>query len=149
VDYQQVRAFCMEQPGAFEDFPFGPDSAVYKVWARSGRTAKMFALLWPERDGGSRINLKCDPVLAEQLRAAHPEITPGYHMSKKHWNTVDCSGTLDERTLRDLVEDSYDLVVASLPRADREALHWTGLAGGPAGADPSGTDPGPAERSPR
>ena len=145
MDYQQVRAFCMEQPGAFEDFPFGPDSAVYKVRARAGRTAKMFALLWPERDGGARINLKCDPVLAEQLRTAHPEITPGYHMSKKHWNTVDCSGTLDARTVRDLVEDSYDLVVASLPRADREALHWTGLAAGSADADPSG----PAERSPR
>ena len=129
MDYLHVRSLCLGQPGAFEDFPFGPDTAVFKVRARPSSTAKLFALAWPH-GSSARLNLKCEPALAEQLRAAHPEITPGYHMNKKHWNTVDCSGALPEETVRELVEDSWDLVVEGLPRLDREALGWRRLAGG-------------------
>lgn len=115
-------------PGAFEDFPFGPESAVYKVRGRADGPAKMFALLMQGNEG-TRINLKCEPVLAEQLRAAHPEITPGYHMSKKHWNTVSANGDLDRGMIHDLVQDSWDLVVDSLPVPERTALGWKRLAG--------------------
>lgn len=123
---EQLRAVCLELPGAFADHPFGPETTVFKIQspvARSSAPAKMFALLWENREGVT-VNLKCEPALAEQLRAIHPEITPGYHMNKNHWNTVDCVGQLPEEIIKDLVEDSYDLVVATLPRAQREALGW-------------------------
>lgn len=130
MDSTTLRALCLRLPGAFEDFPFGPDASVIKIRppASAGGKAdfKMFAFFQTEKLPLS-INLKCDPALAEQLRMAHPEISPGYHMNKKHWNTVDCSGALSEETIRDMIEDSYDLVVASLPKPQREALGWTGL----------------------
>ncbi|WP_394940657.1 MmcQ/YjbR family DNA-binding protein [Psychromicrobium sp. YIM B11713] len=126
----RLRQLCLALPGAFEDHPFGPETAVMKIRAAVPAGArsetKMFALFW-EGSAPLRVNLKCDPALAEQLRAAHPEITPGYHMNKKHWNTVSCSGSLAEEMIRDLIEDSYDLVVASLSKAQREALDWRGL----------------------
>lgn len=129
MDRDQLRAICLEQPGAFEDFPFGTDTAVIKVRARPDGAVRMFALLWQDAHP-TRANLKCEPALAEQLRAAHAEITPGYHMSKKHWNTVLCAGSLDDATVRDLVEDSYDLVVERLPLPDRQALGWQRLSRG-------------------
>lgn len=124
VEYELWRAVALSLPGAYEDFPFGPESAVFKVAGRDRNRAKMFGLLM-HRAGVVSLNLKCDPALAEQLRAANAQITPGYHMNKKHWNTV--VPGLDEETMTALIEDSYDLVVASLPRAEREALGWSGL----------------------
>lgn len=94
--------------------PFGPEALVYKV------AGKMFAVTVPE-DHPPRINLKCDPERALQLRDEHPGIKPGWHMNKRHWNTV----MLDEvpsALVRELVRHSYDLVVAALPRKAREAL---------------------------
>lgn len=85
----------------------------------------MFALLF--RD--ARVNLKCDPLLAPGLRAEHAAIMPGYHMSKKHWNTV-AFGDVAEDFLRELVEDSYDLVVSGLSRRQQEVLHWKGIIDG-------------------
>lgn len=76
------------------------------------------------------VSLKCEPELAVQLRASHPQITGAWHMNKTHWNQVEVDGGLEDAMLRDLVEDSYDLVVASLPRRDRESLAWKGLAAG-------------------
>lgn len=76
------------------------------------------------------VSLKCEPELAAQLRAFHPQITGAWHMNKTHWNQVEVDGGLEDAMLRDLVEDSYDLVVASLPRRDRESLAWKGLAAG-------------------
>ncbi len=114
----------LSMPGAFEDFPFGEDAAVFKVAGRDRGRAKMFGLLM-HRGGTTNLNLKCDPLLAEQLRAANPQITPGYHMNKKHWNTV--VPGLDAETMQAMIEDSYDLVVASLPTAERTALGWKGL----------------------
>ncbi|MGM0931585.1 MAG: MmcQ/YjbR family DNA-binding protein [Actinomycetota bacterium] len=128
MDATALREFCLSLPGAFEDFPFGPEASVFKVRA-PGRAAKMFALSDLQAPRLS-ISLKCEPALAQQLRAAHPEITGAYHMNKTHWNGVRCDGALPDDMLRDMIEDSYDLVVASLPRRDRESLGWMGLARG-------------------
>ena len=128
MDADQLRRTCLSFPGTFEDFPFGPEASVFKVHAPGG-TAKMFALSDLGSDSLS-ISLKCEPDLAEQLRAAHPEITGAWHMNKTHWNGVDCCGSLPDEMLRDMIEDSYDLVVAALPRKDRESLGWSRLAQG-------------------
>ncbi|GAA2432166.1 MmcQ/YjbR family DNA-binding protein [Streptomyces glaucus] len=113
---KELRAYCLSFNAAVEDFPFGPRTSVFKV------RGKMFALA----DLDARpltVNLKCDPEDALRLRAQHPGlIVPGYHMNKRHWNTVTADGGLPDRLVRELVEDSYDLVVAGLPRADRLRL---------------------------
>lgn len=125
-----VRELCLSFPGAYEDYPFGPETAVFKVRppasAGSAVEPKVFALMRPEQRPLS-VSLKCDPVLAVQLRAAHPEITGAWHLNKKHWNGVRLDGNLSDEAVRDMVEDSYDLVVASLPKGQREALGWSGL----------------------
>lgn len=128
MDAAEVKQVCLRFPGAFEDYPFGPDTAVFKVRAAGGR-AKMFAMYSPSVSP-VLISLKCEPALAEQLRAAHPQINGAWHMNKKHWNSVLLDEGMDDSLVRDLVEDSYDLVVASLPARDRESLAWKGLAGG-------------------
>ncbi|WP_309049536.1 MmcQ/YjbR family DNA-binding protein [Streptomyces sp.] len=110
----RLRALCLEFNGASEEFPFGPDVSVFKV------AGKLFALSWLDAEP-LRVNLKCDPDEAVRLRAEHPAIAPGYHMNKRHWNTVTV-GELPERMVRELVEDSYDLVVAGLPKAVRLRL---------------------------
>ena len=128
MDAGELRRLCLSLPGAFEDFPFGPESSVFKVRAAGGK-AKMFALT--DLAGEPlMISLKCEPELALQLRAAHPQITGAWHMNKTHWNQVEVASGLPQDMLHDLVEDSYDLVVASLPRKDRESLAWKGLAEG-------------------
>ncbi|ASN50867.1 MmcQ/YjbR family DNA-binding protein [Sinomonas sp. R1AF57] len=130
MDARALRSLCLGFPGAYEDFPFGPEASVFKVRAPSGgdeRRGRMFALSVLDSAPLS-VALKCDPVLAVQLRAVHPEITGAWHMSKKHWSDVRLDGDLTDEDVRDLVEDSYDLVVAGLPRAQREALGWSGLA---------------------
>jgi predicted DNA-binding protein (MmcQ/YjbR family) len=72
------------------------------------------------------VNLKCEPGLAEELRDAYPAVRPGWHMNKRHWNTVDLDGTIPDATVRQMIEDSYDLVVAALPKAKRLRLGWDG-----------------------
>ena len=110
----QLRAFCLDFNDASEEFPFGPDVSVFKV------AGKMFALSWLEAEPLS-VNLKCDPEDAVRLREEYPAIAPGYHMNKRHWNTVTVP-ELPDRMVRELVEDSYDLVVAGLPKAVRLRL---------------------------
>lgn len=130
MDPVELRTLCLGFPGAYEDFPFGPEASVFKVRAPSGgddRQGKMFALSNLNASPLS-VALKCDPMLAVQLRAAHPEITGAWHMNKRHWSDVRLDGDLADDDVRDLVEDSYDLVVAGLPRAQREALGWSRLA---------------------
>ncbi|WP_240138533.1 MmcQ/YjbR family DNA-binding protein [Streptomyces sp. MUM 178J] len=115
MNAEELRAFCLEFNGAVEDFPFTPETSVFKVGG------KMFALSALDARPLS-VNLKCDPDLAVQLRAEHgPAIVAGYHMNKRHWNTVTVD-QLPERFVRELIEDSYDLVVANLPRAQRLRL---------------------------
>ncbi|WP_077491003.1 MmcQ/YjbR family DNA-binding protein [Sinomonas mesophila] len=130
MDAAGLRSLCLGFPGAYEDFPFGPDASVFKVRAPAGgaeRPGKMFALSVLDAVPLT-VALKGEPALIVQLRAAHPEITGAYHMNKKHWSDVRLDGELTDGDVRDLVEDSYDLVVASLPRAQREALGWSRLA---------------------
>ncbi|MDR4534028.1 MmcQ/YjbR family DNA-binding protein [Glutamicibacter sp. PS] len=117
------RRICLEQPRAFEDFPFGPEAAVFKVGATPERS-KMFAFLSWHR-GELILNLKCEPPIADRLRTQYPQITPGYHMNKKHWNTVRVG--LPEQFMRELIEDSYDLVVAGLSRRDQEFIKIQGI----------------------
>ena len=71
-----------------------------------------------------RVSLKCEPLLAEHLRDAHPTVLPGYHLNKRHWNTVILDGSLPEQMILDMIEDSYDLVVSKLPESRRRALGW-------------------------
>jgi predicted DNA-binding protein (MmcQ/YjbR family) len=111
----ELREFCLGFPGAVETFPFGPATSVFKV------VEKMFALSQLSAPP-LRVSLKCEPLLAEQLRAAHPAVLPGYHLNKQHWNTVIIDGSLPEQMIRDLIEDSYDLVVSGLPDSRRREL---------------------------
>jgi predicted DNA-binding protein (MmcQ/YjbR family) len=119
VRSEELRDLCLSFPGSEETFPFGPENSVFKV------AGKIFAL---SRLGGDplRVSLKCEPGLAEQLREAHSAIAPGYHLNKRHWNTVTLDGSLPESMIHDLVEDSYDLIVAALPKTRRRALLWKG-----------------------
>lgn len=110
---------CLAMPGAQETHPFGPHVTVFKVGG------KMFALLSVD-ERPPRISLKCDPDLAVQLRADHEQITGGFHLDKRHWNTITCDGALPSQVLRDLIEDSYDLVVSKLPKARQAELGWPG-----------------------
>lgn len=93
----ELRELCLAFPGAVQTFPFGPETSVFKV---------------------------AEPLLAEQLRAAHPAVLPGYHLNKNHWNTVIIDGSLPEQMIKDMIEDSYDLVVSKLPVTRRRALAW-------------------------
>jgi predicted DNA-binding protein (MmcQ/YjbR family) len=108
----QVLAACGAKPGAVEDYPFGEDAAVFKAGGR------MFALVALGGGPGS-VSLKCDPGLAVALRGRYPGITPGYHLSKQHWNTVALDGSVPGGEVLELVDHSYDLVVARLTRAQR------------------------------
>jgi predicted DNA-binding protein (MmcQ/YjbR family) len=113
-----LRRECLRMPGATEEFPFTPQTSVFKV------AGKVFAISGLD-ERPLRVSLKCEPGLAEQLRAEHGAITPGYHLNKRHWNTVALDGSVPDQLVRDMIEDSYDLIVASLPRRTREALGWT------------------------
>ncbi|MEU3410135.1 MULTISPECIES: MmcQ/YjbR family DNA-binding protein [unclassified Streptomyces] len=113
---EELRALCLSFNAAVEDFPFGPEFSVFKV------LGKMFALTALDARPLT-VNLKCDPEDAVRLRGEHEGlIVPGWHMNKRHWNTVTADGALPDRLVRELVEDSYDLVVAGLPRAERLRL---------------------------
>ncbi|RFC74376.1 MmcQ/YjbR family DNA-binding protein [Streptomyces sp. AcE210] len=111
---QELRALCLSFNAAVEEFPFNPDTSVFKV------LGKLFALTNLDARPLT-VNLKCDPEDAVRLRAEHDAVVPGWHMNKRHWNTVTV-GELPDRMVRELVEDSYDLVVAGLPRAERLKL---------------------------
>jgi predicted DNA-binding protein (MmcQ/YjbR family) len=117
MDAAGLRAWCLEQPGAIEDFPFGPEHSVFKV------AGTMFALSALERTPLA-VSVKCEPELAVALRNSHPAIRPGYHLNKRHWNTITLDGTLSDQHVRDMIEDSYDLVVSALPRRVRRELGW-------------------------
>jgi predicted DNA-binding protein (MmcQ/YjbR family) len=115
----ELREHCLSFNGAEETFPFGAETSVFKV------AGKMFALSQLGAES-LRVSLKCEPELAEALRIAHAAVLPGYHLDKRHWNTVLVDGTLPDDAVRDMVEDSYDLVVSKLPGARRRALGWRG-----------------------
>ena len=109
------REDCLGKAGATESSPFGPDNLVFKVGG------KMFALLALDEIPPA-VNLKCDPVRALELRDNYESVKPGYHMNKRHWNTVVMDGSIPDRLLRELIDHSYELVVKSLKMADRNDL---------------------------
>lgn len=116
---QQVnewRERLSAKPGAQEETPFGPEALVYKV------AGKMFALI--SLGEALRLNLKCDPQEAMILRDTFTAVTPGYHMNKKHWNSIDLLAGLDTALIQGWVDDSYDLVTAKLPK--KVQAHLTG-----------------------
>jgi predicted DNA-binding protein (MmcQ/YjbR family) len=117
VNTAALREHCMSLTGASETFPFGPVTSVFKV------SGKMFALSHP--DGVPlTISLKCEPALAEHLREAYAAVLPGYHLNKRHWNTVIIDGSVEDQMIKDMVQDSYDLVVSGLSRPRQHALGW-------------------------
>src|SRR5437763_9537184 len=112
-----LRDHCLSFTGAEETFPFGPNTSVFKV------VGKMFALSQLAATPLA-VSLKCEPSLAEGLREAHAAVLPGYHLNKRHWNTVIIDGSLDDQMIRHMVEDSYDLVVSGLPRNQQLDVGW-------------------------
>jgi predicted DNA-binding protein (MmcQ/YjbR family) len=112
VDPRELKALCLGFAGAVEDFPFGDEVSVFKVGG------KMFAASHLDSQP-LQVSLKCDPEIALRLRADHPAVAPGYHLNKRHWNTVTIDGSLPDQMLSEMLTDSYDLVVASLPKARR------------------------------
>ena len=115
MDIESFRLYCLKKPGTTEGFPFGEQTLVFKVMG------KMYALL--SLDDGDRANLKCDPEYALELREHHPEeVLPGYHMNKQHWNTVIIESHLSDELISSLIDHSYDLVVAKLPKKTKEEL---------------------------
>jgi predicted DNA-binding protein (MmcQ/YjbR family) len=115
MDATELRSWCVGQAGAIEDFPFGPETSVFKV------AGKMFALSRLDRTP-LEVSVKCEPDLAVALRDSYPAIRPGYHLNKRHWNTITLDGSLPDQLVRDLIEDSYDLIVSALPKRVREEL---------------------------
>ncbi len=115
MDFDTLRTHLIRRKGAAEEMPFGPSALVFKVMG------KMFALIGVD-DDPLRINLKCDPDFAQVLRQRFTGIIPGYHMNKRHWNTVVLDGSVPDDLLLDMIDDSYDLVVGGLRKADRLKL---------------------------
>jgi predicted DNA-binding protein (MmcQ/YjbR family) len=116
VTPQELRTFCLSFNAAVEDFPFTPETSVFKV------LGKLFALTRLDAHPLT-VNLKCDPDDAVRLRGEYEGlILPGYHLNQRHWNTVTADGELPDQLVRELIEDSYDLVVAGLPRPERLRL---------------------------
>ena len=114
MDFEILRKYLLAKAGAVEDFPFDKTTLVIKV------AGKMFALLGLN-DEPLRINLKCDPLQAEILRDRYPAVIPGYHMNKRHWNTVVLDGSVPEAELWAMIDASYALVVKGLPKGKRPA----------------------------
>ena len=114
MNAEEVRQYCLRKKLVTESFPFGESTLVFKV------AGKMFALL--NLEFPLSINLKCNPEKAIDLREHYPEITPGYHMNKKHWNTVNIESFFDESLLKSLIDHSYNLVAENLPAKNKKLL---------------------------
>lgn len=114
MNIEEYREYCLSKPGVTEGFPFGPDTLVLRVGG------KIFTIAGIENF--ERVNLKCDPERAVELREEYSGIIPGYHMNKQHWNTVYTNGSVPQKLVRELIDHSYDLVLKSLPKAKREDL---------------------------
>ena len=115
MNIELFREYCLKKKGTTEELPFGPETLVYKVMG------KLFALSGIESVPGS-CNLKCDPGYAEELREKHAAIIPGYHMNKKHWNTIIWDGSVSDKLILELIDHSYNLVAGGLPLKLRNEL---------------------------
>ncbi len=116
MDFNVLRNYCLGKKGAVEYFPFDAETLVFKVGS------KMFALTNMNKSP-LKINLKCDPFLSDELRKEFTAVKPGYHMNKKHWNTVVIDGTLEEGKIFWMIDMSYELVFNSLKKAEREQIN--------------------------
>lgn len=114
MNLEEIRLYCLSKKQVEEGFPFGPEVLVFKVMG------KIFALL--PMDTGDSVNLKAEPEQAVAWREEFAEVKPGYHMNKKHWNTVDLRGRLSKKMIAIMIDHSYDCVVSSLPKKQRLAL---------------------------
>ena len=110
-----IAAFALEQPEVTEEQPFGPEVDVYKV------LGKVFLLIAPESTPPT-VSVKCEPDLATELRAEYEAVIPGYHLNKKHWNTVVLDGSIPDDEIEGMVSHSYERVVAGLPKTVRQRL---------------------------
>jgi predicted DNA-binding protein (MmcQ/YjbR family) len=115
MNIEQLRQYCLSKPAAEETLPFGPDTLVYKI----GGKAFLLCSLNAE---GLRFNVKCDPDLAVELRERFSAVQPGYHMNKKHWNTIYADGSVPVKRLKEWIDHSYELVLESLPAKERMQL---------------------------
>ena len=115
MNLEEFRDYCLSKKGSSEDMPFGPETIVFKVMT------KLFALTGTDSLPYTA-NLKCDPEKAIQLREHYPSITPGYHMNKKHWNTIVLESELDNRLIMELIDHSYVLVASGLTKTEKEIL---------------------------
>ena len=114
MNIEQLQEYCLSKPAVEETLPFGPDTLVYKV------AGKVFLLTSLDNEKGFRFNVKCDPDLAEELREQYACVLPGYHMNKKHWNTIVVDGSANTKQLKEWIDHSYELVVKSLPKKIRD-----------------------------
>lgn len=114
MNIEDLRDYCLAKPGVTEGLPFGEDTLVFKVGE------KLFLLT--SISDPTHFNVKCDPELAAELRERHAEVRPGYHMNKRHWNTVRSDGSLTRKQLCDMIDHSYDLVFKSLPKKVQEDI---------------------------
>lgn len=115
MNIEEYRDYCLSLPATTEGFPFDDKALVFKV------CNKMYALT--NIENFASINLKCDPEYALELREQYPAVRPGYHMSKKHWNTIDLDGSISNKLLQEWIKHSYDLVVKGLPKKVRVELN--------------------------
>lgn len=116
----EAIAYCLGKPGAEETYPFDEETLVFKV------AGKMFGLVY-DKEGRQGLNLKCDPELSLVLRQQYNDLFPGYHMNKKHWNTVLFDGDVPDHEIFNLVDISYKIVVSKLKKAERERLQNEGI----------------------
>lgn len=115
MNLQELREYCLAKPGVEETTPFGPDTLVFKV------AGKMFLLTGFENNP-VQFNVKCDPEKAIDLRERYSCVQPGYHMSKKHWNTIVVDGSVPIKLVKEWIDDSYELVVNGLSKKEKEKL---------------------------
>ncbi len=115
MNIESLREYCLSKKAATEEFPFGEETLVFKV------KGKIFLLAGLDNEP-LQFNVKCDPDKAVELREQYDAVQPGYHMNKRHWNTVLVDGSVPLRLLKEMIDDSYLLVAGSLPRKDREEL---------------------------
>ena len=116
MDLETIRKYCLEKKSSGESFPFGESTLVFKV------SGKIFLLMSLD-SLPLRINLKCDPDKAEELREVYSSVIPAFHMNKKHWNTIILDGQVSAKLIREMIDDSYALVVQSLP-PQRKKKTW-------------------------
>ena len=113
MTHKEFESFLLKFPDTWLDFPFGEGTSVYKVGDKASGEDKLFAII-ADNSKPLRVSLKCDPQLAATLREKYESVLPGYHLNKKHWNTIVCSGQLDNDELFDLARLSYNLVAKNV-----------------------------------